>query len=179
MTFGSALHPQTLGRTPTPSSPAEKPDPVPFLGGIPIRKIAVGGWIGAAVSEDRDLYVWGGKAGEWKKIKALPKSSDEEEVRLVDISGGVDVVDVGVGSGHMIALTSDGEVWVTGEGEYGQLGTGRKVFEESWVRVSESWERSRKVLSVGCGVWCSWVLVDTRIVVGGSAFNKWPTDTEV
>lgn len=80
LTYGSALHPQTLGRTPTPSNPANTPCPIPFLGGIPIRQIAVGGWIGAAVSEDDDLYVWGGQAGEAKKIDTLARLSDGEEV---------------------------------------------------------------------------------------------------
>ena len=162
MTFGSALHPQILGRSPTPSSLAEKPCLVPFLGGIPIRKIAVGGWIGAAVSEDNDLYIWGGQAGEAKKVNALPRPSDGAEVALVDINGGADVVDVGVGSGHILALTRDGKVWVTGEGEYGQLGTGTKAFEEDWVRVRGEWEGKGRVVEVDCGVWCSWVLVDTR-----------------
>lgn len=163
LTFGSALHPQTLGRTPTVTYPADTPCPIPFLGGIPIRKIAVGGWVGAVVSHDSDLYVWGGQAGEAKKIKALPCISDGEEVKLVDIDGEVDVVDVGVGSGHIIALTADGKVWATGEGECGQLGTGSKAFEEDWVEVRGEWEGKGKVVEVGCGVWCSWLLVDTKV----------------
>ena len=162
LTFGSALHPQALGRTPTPANPAEVPSPISFLGGISIDKIAAGGWIGAAVSEDRDLYVWGGQAGAAKRLNALPKFSDGEEVRLVDINGGVDVVDVGVGSDHIIALTGDGEVWVTGEGDCGQLGTGTINFEENWVRVRGDWEGNGRVVGVGCGVWCSWVLVNSR-----------------
>lgn len=156
------MHPQTLGRTPTLANPAEAPSLISFLGGISIDKIAAGGWIGAAVSEDRDLYVWGGQAGAAKRLNALPKFSDGEEVRLVDINGGVDVVDVGVGSEHIIALTGDGEVWVTGEGDCGQLGTGKINFEEGWVRVRGDWEANGRVIGVGCGVWCSWVLVDSR-----------------
>ena len=162
LTFGSALHPQVLGRIPIPANPAEAPSPISFLGGISIDKIAAGGWIGAAVSEDRDLYVWGGQAGAAKRINALPKFSAGEEVRLVDINGGVDVVDVGVGSEHIIALTGDGEVWVTGEGDCGQLGTGATNFEEDWVRVRGDWEANGRVVGVGGGVWCSWVLVDSR-----------------
>ena len=162
LTFGSALHPQALGRTPTPANPAEVPSPISFLGGISIDKVAAGGWIGATVSEDRDLYVWGGQVGATKRINALPKFSAGEEMRLVDINGGVDVVDVGVGSEHMIALTGDGEVWVTGEGDCGQLGTGATGFEEDWVRVRGDWEANGRVVGVGCGMWCSWVLVDSR-----------------
>jgi alpha-tubulin suppressor-like RCC1 family protein len=115
------------------------------------------------VSEDNDLYVWGGQASEVKKINALPRPSDKEDVRLVDIKGGIDVVDVGVGNGHIVALTGDGEVWTTGEGDYGQVGTGRKAFEEDWVQARGAWEGKGSVVAVGCGVWCSWVLIDTRV----------------
>lgn len=163
LTFGSALHPQTLGRNPTLSSPANTPCPMPFLGGIQIRKVAVGGWIGAAVSEDNDVYVWGGRAGEAERIEALPRLLDGEDVRLVDINGGVDVVDVGVGSGHIVALTGNGEVWVTGDGECGQLGTGSKAFERGWIRARGDWEGRGTVVEVGCGVWCSWVIIDTKM----------------
>ena len=165
LTFGSPLHARSLGREPTVSDPAESPGAIPSLGGIPIEKVAAGGWIGAAMSQDRDLYVWGGRAGEEKKIKALPDLSDDEPVRLVDINGGVDVLDVGVGSGHIVALTTEGEVWAAGDGECGQLGTGGRRFEEDWVRIRGDWEDRGKVVGVGCGFWCSWVVVDTRTMV--------------
>lgn len=144
------------------SNPAESPCAIPFLGGIPIGKTAVGGWIGAAVSDDRDLYIWGGRAGAERRMHALPRLSDDETVRLVDINGGVDILDVGVGSGHVIALTAEGEVWAAGDGEFGQLGTGERRFEEDWVRVTGEWEGKGKVVGLGCGVWCSWVVVDTQ-----------------
>ena len=94
-------------------------------------------------------------------MRALPKISDDEMVRLVDIDGGVDVVDVGVGSGHILALTAEGEVWAAGDGECGQLGTGDRGFKENWVRVRGQWDGKGKVVGLGCGVWCSWVVVDT------------------
>lgn len=162
LTFGSALHPQSLGRDPTVSSSSDSPCAISFLGGISIGKIAVGGWIGAAVSEDRDLYLWGGRGGEERRMLALPKLSDDETVRLVEINGGVDILEVGVGSGHVIALTAEGEVWAAGDGEFGQLGTGERRFEEDWVRLRGEWEGKGKVVGLGCGVWYSWLLVDTR-----------------
>lgn len=170
LTFGSPLHARSLGREPTAHDPADSPSAIPSLGGIPIDKIASGGWIGAAVSRDRDLYIWGGRAGEERKFKALPADhfdDDDETVRLVDIDGGVDVVDVGVGSGHVVALTAEGEVWATGDGECGQLGNGGRRFEEEWIRVRGDWEGEGKgkgkLVGLGCGVWCSWVVVDTRV----------------
>ena len=151
-----------LGRNPTPSSPADIPCAVPFLGGIPIRKIAIGGWLAAAISKDNDLYIWGGQASEKQRINALPESSAEEEVKLVDIDSGVDVIDVGVGSGHILALTSEGDLWAVGNGDYGQLGNGSDAFEEHWVKVAGEWEGKGKVLEVGCGNWNTWAIVDTK-----------------
>ncbi len=162
LTFGSALHPQSLGRDPTISNSADPPCAIPSLGGIPIGKVAVGGWIGAAVSEDRDLYIWGGRAGEERRMHALPKLSDDEPVRLVDINGGVDILEVGVGSGHIMVLTAEGEIWAAGDGECGQLGTGERRFEQDWVRIRGEWEGRGKVVGLGCGVWWSWLVVDTR-----------------
>lgn len=58
-----------------------------------------------------------------------PGSSSLElssEPAPLDLNG-LDVLDVGVGDGHVIILTTDGEnrrVWVTGDGRNGQLGQG-------------------------------------------------------
>ena len=155
------MHAQSLGREPTVSESADSPNAIPFLGGLTINKISSSGWIGAAVSQDHDLYIWGGRAGEERKIRALPNLPDDEYVRLVDIKGGVDILDVGVGFGHVVALTAEGEVWTVGAGECGQLGTGGRRFEEDWVRARGDWEGRGRVVGVGCGVWCSWILVDT------------------
>ena len=130
-----------------------------------IRKIAVNGWLGAAQSMDRDLYVWGGRAGQVNRIASLPDrgSSESEEVKLVDIDGGVDIADIAVGMGHLIAKTENGEVWVCGDGEHGQLGLGmgRKGFETDWVRVKGPWRGKGDVTKVDAGGWGSWVLLDT------------------
>ena len=80
-------------------------------------------------------------------------------MKLVDIEG-LDVFDVGVGDGHIIALTGDGGVWVCGVGWEGQLGLGEgRNFEGDWKKVNETWEVG-KVLGVEASSWGSWVLVE-------------------
>ena len=106
--------------------------------------------------------MWGGEpgAGGEEKITCLPNRDDEEEekVKLVDIEG-LDVLDVGVGDGHMIALTGDGEVWVCGRGTEGQLGLGgERSFEAEWKKVEVAGRR-KKVVSVEAAGLGSWVLV--------------------
>ncbi|KAL9100207.1 MAG: hypothetical protein Q9163_004390 [Psora crenata] len=164
LTFGSPLHPSLLARTPTPATIASEPHHVSFLGGVAIRKIASSGWIGAALSMDRDLYIWGGRVGEPNRISALPDAgADEcEQVKLVDINGGADILDVAVAMAHISVLTVDGEIWVCGNGEYGQLGLGegRRGFETEWLKVQGPWEGRDKDLSVEAGGWGTLVVID-------------------
>ncbi|KAI9658428.1 MAG: hypothetical protein M1829_006783 [Trizodia sp. TS-e1964] len=155
-TWGSARH-GALGRAVSPASPAAVPGLLDFLGGVPVRKVAAGGWVGAAVSRDRDLYLWGGRMGDGERIRGLGRG---EEGVLVDIEGGVDVVDVGVGMGHVVALDGRGRVWAVGRGANGQLGTGGRVFEEDWVEVRGLvLGEGMRVKSVACGPYSSFLVV--------------------
>lgn len=163
LSWGSALHPNLLGRHPTIDAPAEYPHPVPFLQGTPIRKIAAGGWICTALSRDDDLYIWGGQPGNMSaRIDALPDWQAGEDVKLVDIDGGVNILDAAVGDGHVLVLTERRDVWVTGQGREGQLGLNNVNidFEQSWKRSGE-WS-NLQVLSVEASGWNSFVIVNTK-----------------
>lgn len=104
-------------------------------------------------------------------MKCLPALNSGEEVGLVDLEGGVDVRDVGVGAGHVVALTESGGVWGTGENRNGQLGMGegamearmKRAFQENWVKMGgeEVWGKG-KVVSVEAGEWGTFVLVERR-----------------
>jgi alpha-tubulin suppressor-like RCC1 family protein len=84
------------------------------------------------LTEGKDLYLWGVNP---PGSGSLELSSEPAPLDL----NGLDVLDVGVGDGHVIILTTDGEnrrVWVTGDGRNGQLGLGaecEKVGE--WMEV--------------------------------------------
>ncbi len=75
---------------------------------------------------------------------------------------GKDILDVGVGDGHVIVLTGDKKVYVIGEGGNGQLGLGQgmgtKSLEE-WQEVNLKLEREREVVGVVAGPKCSFVVV--------------------
>lgn len=102
-------------------------------------------------------------------MKCLPALNSGEEVGLVDLEGGVDVRDVGVGAGHVVALTESGGVWGTGGNGNGQLGMGeeamearmKRAFQENWVKMGgeEVWGKG-KVVSVEAGEWGTFVLVE-------------------
>ena len=120
----------------------------------------------AGLSQENDLYLWGGEAGSSgeEQIEYLPERTKEESkmVKLVEVAGG-DVLDVGIGDGHIIALTSDNEVWVCGRASEGQLGLGRRVwFAEQWREVEHKWGGG-EVVGVAAGGWGSWVLVKKAV----------------
>lgn len=159
-TWGDPRH--GLGRELTKDEPATEPCIVAALEGMYISKISSGGWITAAVTRDRDLYIWGRQTpGADEKIDFLPDGGDE--VRLVDLGEEVDVVDVAVGAGHAVALTREGEVWAAGDNETGQLGMGEEGgFRREWRRV-ENWKgRARAVVS-GSSAWSSFVLAKVSV----------------
>lgn len=131
------------------------------LDGIPITKVVARGWLSAALSHERDVYLWGGRLGareRWigaeRDIPAEqntngeqstptnpPPSDNEDDVQLLHAPAGADVADVAVGDGWVVIVTAGGTVWGCGEGQWGQLGTGRRGWEREWVegRV-EGWE---------------------------------------
>lgn len=128
------------------------------------------------VSRYGDLYVWGRQPpgmDEGNRIGCLPGASrttnmsaeefEEGEVALVDIDGGVDVVDVGVGAGHILALTRDGRIFGVGDNRNGQVGIGKgqgRGFCENWMEVPIGAEQGKAVIMrVVCGYWSSFVLV--------------------
>ena len=148
-----------LARTPSLEKPADTLSPIPFLDGLRIEKIVNCGWLGAALSNHRDLYIWGGRIGESQLISALPDSG--EEVRLVNIADGADIIDVAVGTNHILALTASGDLWGCGDNEHGQLALGeaRDVFIRDWQWVTDDKGMGGKIESVEAGGWGSWLAV--------------------
>lgn len=129
-------YPRALGRTPNAEHLAIEPSPVIALSDIKITKISAcaGGWITAAISENRDLYLWG---ADGPSATGIPESSrrlrmeglpaEGEDVSLVNVGAGadgvgVDIMDVAVGSSHVIVLDDSGKIWTAGENNNGQLG---------------------------------------------------------
>ncbi|KAK5131507.1 hypothetical protein LTR08_000901 [Meristemomyces frigidus] len=137
---------------------AGEPGVVEALGGLGIAKVACGGWMSAAVSGDGALFLWG-RAGVGA-IGCLG-GVGVGEVALVELlaEGGevLDVVDVGVGDGHVAAVTADGGLWVVGGNCNGQLGLGDegREFVAEWTVVPAL----RGVRRVVCGPLATFVWV--------------------
>ncbi|KAL8838534.1 MAG: hypothetical protein Q9170_002114 [Blastenia crenularia] len=160
-TFGDPRYPSLLGRTPSEESPASQPEIVSALDGIPILKLVAGTWIVAALSQEKDLYIWGhvliprmSSLQDETGLSTLLANADgeNEEVHLLDVDGGKDIEDVAVGDEHIVVLTTDGELWGLGSNEYGQLGLGKEVkgTRGKWVKIEVGGE-GEKVVEMKAG----------------------------
>ncbi|KAK0259219.1 hypothetical protein LTS09_006043 [Friedmanniomyces endolithicus] len=86
-TWGDARY-QSLGRSVVGegATEADRPGIVEALGGLRIAKLATGGWLSAALSEDHALYLWGAASepGCEGSIKCL-REAGAGEVALVEL----------------------------------------------------------------------------------------------
>ncbi|KAK5119383.1 hypothetical protein LTR85_007739 [Meristemomyces frigidus] len=159
--WGDPRH-QSLGRTTHggDATPAEEPGVVEALGGLRISKIASGGWMSAALSEDGALYLWGGSPPGAEKFLSRLREAGAGEVTLVELPGDgnepPDVIDVAVGDAHVVAVTADHRLFVVGDNKNGQLGLdSAQAFFEDWTEV----EALQDVQRVVCGPKASFAFV--------------------
>ncbi|KAK5696332.1 hypothetical protein LTR17_024304 [Elasticomyces elasticus] len=124
--WGDPRH-QSLGRAihGEGAKKADEPGIVEALGGLKITKIASGGWMSAAISEDGALYLWGA-AGEVALVELLASAHDEP----------LDVIDFAIGDAHVAVATTDGRLFVVGDNKDGQLGLdSAEDFIEDWTEA--------------------------------------------
>uniref|UniRef100_A0ACB8E8Z2 Uncharacterized protein n=1 Tax=Sphaerodactylus townsendi TaxID=933632 RepID=A0ACB8E8Z2_9SAUR len=135
--------------------PAWVPRRVQALDGIPLARIAAGGYHSMAVSLSGSVYSWGKNAfGQL----GLGHTEDKHSPTYVKALEHKKTVFISCGGEHTAVLTKDGLVCTFGAGCYGQLGHNstrnelfpRFVAELFGVRVSE----------VACGRWHTLVYVE-------------------
>jgi alpha-tubulin suppressor-like RCC1 family protein len=85
-------YPECLGRDPE-EQPPEIPAKIPYFSETKIVKVAAGGYMTAALSEDGELFLWGrsppGAGGELTIFKSDPMQSEERRVRYMTPLGGL------------------------------------------------------------------------------------------
>ena len=114
--------------------------------------IASGGYVTAALADSHDIYIWGGRMNGEKvlgQLSGLPTP--------IDLFG-KDIMDVGVGMDHLMALTTDGKLFVIGTGKKGQLG-GETASATDWTEISLPLEASQHIIGVTAGYKNSFALV--------------------
>ncbi|KAI0837302.1 RCC1/BLIP-II [Hypoxylon sp. FL0890] len=158
-TWGDERYSACLGRPVTHSSPAEKPGLVEELEDLPtgrITKICATGYLILALTEEHDLYAWGGHPGRPALLEGLSESPIPVVVEENDI------MDCGVGESHIIVLTSDRDVYVIGDNTNGQLGIPADE-AKSWTKVPLDLGEGQVICGVEAGKRTSFILTKYQI----------------
>lgn len=153
-----------LGRPPSPSP--STPHPIPDLLDLPtgpVVKIAssASGYVLAALTAGGDLYAWGhsGRAAA-AGLGGLGVTGEVTPVVVEEF----DVADVGVGEGHVVVLTTTGEVFGIGSNGSGQLGLGEGVEGvDEWTRLGgDVVSEGKEVVGVVAGERSTFLVVRRR-----------------
>ncbi|CCU77204.1 RCC1 superfamily ATS1 domain protein [Blumeria hordei DH14] len=150
-TWGDGRFPHCLGRNVNEKSPARIPAKPEYFNQLPtgpIKKVCSGGYVTGALTVGHDLYVWG-------IHPVLDLRGDPSPVDL----DGADFEDFAIGNDHVIALTTDGRLFVVGLGSNGQLG--RKVDRlDDWNEVCLTLGEGQRITEVHAGYKSSFIIVE-------------------
>ncbi|KAM3428066.1 hypothetical protein NHJ13734_008745 [Beauveria thailandica] len=122
-TMGDARFPQVLGRMISEDEPAEEFFTLLDLDtlGDPVQHITACGYAAAALTKSGSVYIWGQHPqSRSKELPFFPGLS--RFPNYTEIAGGKDIADIALGETHGIALTKEGDVYVIGNNESGQIG---------------------------------------------------------
>ncbi|CAH1128754.1 unnamed protein product [Ceutorhynchus assimilis] len=124
------------------------PRPVPFLSQYVIKKVAVhsGGKHAMALTLDGKVFSWGegedGKLGHGNRLNL-------DKPKLIEVLKSKKIRDIACGSSHSAAITSSGELYTWGLGEYGRLGHGDNVTQLKPKLVKTL--AGHRIIQVACG----------------------------
>ncbi|MEU7023835.1 Ig-like domain repeat protein [Streptomyces sp. NPDC046203] len=106
---------------------APNPTPVQTLipAGTDIVAIVAGGYYSLALTSDGHVLGWGSNA--WGQV-GDGTTTDRHAPVPVDLPAGTEIAALSAGTGHSVALTTDGHVLTWGINIWGQLGDGTTVF---------------------------------------------------
>ncbi|OAA69618.1 Regulator of chromosome condensation/beta-lactamase-inhibitor protein II [Cordyceps fumosorosea ARSEF 2679] len=161
-TMGDARFYAPLGRTPSPSTPADEFADVDWPGDLdadPVKHITACGWMVAALTESGAVYLWGQDPPSLggKGPTFVPGLSPE--IGYAEIDGVQDVADFALGETHAIALLCDGHVYVVGNNVNGQLGIPSIQSTREWTRAQLLLPQGSRITGVAAGPNTSFILV--------------------
>jgi hypothetical protein len=113
------------------NSPAPEPERVIGLAGV--VAIGAGGATSVALKADGTVWAWG--ANDYGQVGCAACGDLKNRVAPVQVAGLTNIVAVGGGRSHRLALKSDGTVWGAGRNIDGQLGDGTYTNRSAPVQV--------------------------------------------
>lgn len=175
-------YPSTLGR---PHTGSTKFEAVPYLSETRVQKIASGGYMTAAISEDGELFLWGqsspGTGEELGVLRRLDYNDDaakkkqtvvwgdtiqDDDVKVLNVfmvGSSATACDLAIGSGHILVVaeneTGEHVVFAAGSAAEGQLGAGRPIdYEKEFIEVVAL--RGKLVRQLAAAGWSSFVVTE-------------------
>jgi E3 ubiquitin-protein ligase HERC2 len=124
------------------------PRPIPFLSQYVVKKVAVhsGGKHAMALTLDGKVFSWGegedGKLGHGNRLNL-------DKPRMIEALRSKKIRDIACGSSHSAAITSSGELYTWGLGEYGRLGHGDNITQLKPKLVKAL--SGHRIVQVACG----------------------------
>ncbi|KAF7995498.1 hypothetical protein HCN44_006605 [Aphidius gifuensis] len=125
-----------------------EPKLIPFLSQYVIKKVAVhsGGTYALALTQDSKVFSWGegedGKLGHGNRLSL-------DKPRLIEAFKSKRIRDIACGSSHSAAISSNGQLYTWGLGEYGRLGHGDTATQLKPKLVEAL--IGQRVIQVACG----------------------------
>ncbi|KAJ3489321.1 hypothetical protein NLG97_g6023 [Lecanicillium saksenae] len=160
-TMGDPRFPAPLGRMPTKQQPAEKFEMLPeFAPEDPVKHITACGYAAAALTELGSVYIWGRNLPSRPTEHFFPGLSTW--ANYVSIADSKEIEDFALGETHAIALTCDGEIYVIGNNENGQLGMPGSEVLHTWTKVEFSPPDDYLITGVAAGPHTSFIIVSER-----------------
>ncbi|TMW60576.1 hypothetical protein Poli38472_000618 [Pythium oligandrum] len=144
--------------------------------GLVVQYISCGGCHSGAVTSEGDLYMWG--EAHWGQL-GLPKEHVETyepiptKCQVLDDNGQpVKIVKLSCGGAHTAALTDEGDVYMWGRCDSGQLGVGAKWIRDAggegalYVSTPHRVDgfNGEKVVQVACGAFHSAAITESGAV---------------
>ncbi|KAM3513538.1 hypothetical protein MY11210_002825 [Beauveria gryllotalpidicola] len=163
-TMGDARFPQVLGRLVSEDEPAEEFFTLLDLEtlGDPVQHITACGYAAAALTKSGSVYIWG--QHPQSRSKELPFFPGLTRFpNYTEIGGGKDIADIALGETHGIALTKEGDVYVVGNNESGQLGIPSVTSVSTWTKLEFSPPQGAVVTGVAAGPHTSFILVSSSL----------------
>ncbi|KAK8144308.1 hypothetical protein G3M48_006021 [Beauveria asiatica] len=130
--------------------------------GDPVQHITACGYAAAALTKSGSVYIWGQHPqSRSKELPFFPGLS--RFPNYTEIGGGKDIADIALGETHGIALTKEGEVYVIGNNESGQIGIPSVMSVRTWTKLEFSPPQGAVVTGVAAGPHTSFMLVSSSL----------------
>jgi alpha-tubulin suppressor-like RCC1 family protein len=105
------------------------------LSGVTIVSLSAGEYHSLALSSTGLVYGWGLNSNVQLGLGDTTQRTTPVAITAGGLSG-KNVISIGAGGGHSVALADDGTVWAWGHGLYGQIGNGTTTNQSTPLNVS-------------------------------------------